>query len=474
CEGDPQPLWALIQDPEACRALSPDGQARLTRLRRLLAPELPARHRRPLRDWVEALWLALGGAATGNVDDALAYLDLLEARQTPVGIADFAALSQALEDLYAPPDSEADDRIQLMTMHQSKGLEFETVILPGLGRRTGGNRSDLLYWHEVPGPDDRQDLLLAPIKGTQQESEPLVDYLRWIEQQKEAYEQQRLLYVAATRARERLHLLGHAPLGKGKGKEGPRPKAPGGSLLATLWPAVATAFEAVTGEDTAGAGARETLAPRREQRLPADWQLQLPPNRPPTETPAAAPPAIDFEWAGDTARHMGTLVHRYLERIANEGLAAWPAERLDALAPAFRTALAALGVEAQALEEAADKVHRALRRTLHDERGRWILTAHPEAACELPLTGLDEEGQPRHFVIDRTFVTDGTRWIIDYKTGDHQGGGLEAFLDSEQARYRDQLENYGRLLRCIDDSPIRLALYFPLLGGWREWSMPDR
>ena len=43
-------------------------------------------------------------------------------------------------------------------------------------------------------------------------------------------------------------------------------------------------------------------------------------------------------------------------------------------------------------------------------------------------------GSVRHFTLDRTFVDDaGIRWIIDYKTGSHEGGNLEAFLNNEQA-----------------------------------------
>jgi len=64
------------------------------------------------------------------------------------------------------------------------------------------------------------------------------------------------------------------------------------------------------------------------------------------------------------------------------------------------------------------------------------------------------------------------RWIIDYKTSAHQGGDLEAFLDNERARYREQLEHYARLMVQRDERPIRLGLYFPLLGGWREWAAP--
>jgi hypothetical protein len=67
-------------------------------------------------------------------------------------------------------------------------------------------------------------------------------------------------------------------------------------------------------------------------------------------------------------------------------------------------------------------------------------------------------------------VESGHRWIIDYKTGTHEGGDVEAFLDNEQERYRAQLESYAMLVSRMDSRPIRLGLYFPMLQAWREWS----
>ena len=70
-----------------------------------------------------------------------------------------------MDALYAAPDSLADGRIQLMTMHKAKGLEFDTVILPGLGRRPRGATPELLYWLERPTADGDVSLLMAPIRA---------------------------------------------------------------------------------------------------------------------------------------------------------------------------------------------------------------------------------------------------------------------------------------------------------------------
>jgi ATP-dependent exoDNAse (exonuclease V) beta subunit len=150
-------------------------------------------------------------------------------------------------------------------------------------------------------------------------------------------------------------------------------------------------------------------------------------------------------------------------------LARWDALRVARLRGAFARELGSLGVPEAQLPAALDRVERALSCALADPRARWVLGPHAEASCELALTGV-LDGKLVDIVIDRTFVDErGVRWIVDYKTGMHEGGDLASFLDSEQARYREQLERYAALLAQAGAEPIRVALYFPLLPAWREW-----
>jgi ATP-dependent exoDNAse (exonuclease V) beta subunit len=168
---------------------------------------------------------------------------------------------------------------------------------------------------------------------------------------------------------------------------------------------------------------------------------------------------------------VGTVVHRELQRFARDG--AWvpsdaPARR--ALLRRYLAELAELGVPHERRAAAADRVQEAVRRTLADERGRWLLKSeHRDAQSELALTGI-VEGRIVSVVIDRSFVdAAGERWIVDYKTSSHEGAGRDEFLDRERERYRGQLERYALLMRGLGSEPIRLGLYFPLLSAWREW-----
>jgi hypothetical protein len=247
------------------------------------------------------------------------------------------------------------------------------------------------------------------------------------------------------------------------------------SLLRRMWTVAEPLFQAAAvGIDLPSAqaeliGARE---PQRLERLASGWALPAPPAGPVALAIAAETDeekAVSFYWVGNTLRHVGTVVHQVLQRIGQDGPAAWPLERLGTVAPAFRSALASLGVPAAELEKATARVVDAVVGTLGDKRGRWILRSDRAAtACEYPVSGVIDN----HVVsarVDRTFVdTDGTRWIIDYKTSFHEGSGIEAFLDNELARYRDQIAVYTRLFALMEDRPVRAALYFPLLRCWRE------
>jgi ATP-dependent exoDNAse (exonuclease V) beta subunit len=366
-----------------------------------------------------------------------------------------------------------------MTIHKAKGLEFDVVIVPGLGKRGAADPPKLLVWLEQPSDRAEHELLIGPIAETGLANDKVYDYLRSAEKQKVALENGRLLYVAATRARQSLHLLGTVK--RPQDGEGPGIAPPASTLLADLWPAVRERFEERLRGGQFGGAEQGTVVTRSGmlRRLPLSWRM------PDAPSPCVASIAsgegaevvdiryddVAFDWAGETARHVGTVVHRMLRRIACEGVASWTAARVQMQEPLYRAALNVLGVPPEDLDRSAAQVAQALLATLNDPKGRWILDpSHSAESSELAVTGV-VDGCVVSGVIDRTFVdAEGTRWIIDFKTGIHEGGDRERFLDKERERYSGQMQRYARLMRVDNGDRIRLGLYFPLLGGWREWS----
>jgi ATP-dependent exoDNAse (exonuclease V) beta subunit len=311
------------------------------------------------------------------------------------------------------------------------------------------------------------------VRGEGDEGDDAINnYLRLLHKERARAERARQAYVALTRARRSLHLYVHprARLADGAIEFDADPN----SMLRTLWPAIGgdvATFEAVGDPgDNAEVAPAATQVRRRLPRRPA--AIEIPADvlaRGELVPFSADEEEIEFSWVRQTARRVGTVVHEALERFGRGGLPRL--EDLPRLSARLESRLQALGVEAPAAARGAERALAALEATLRDARGRWLFDAsHSEAQSELALTGV-RGAQIVNAVIDRTFVADGVRWVVDFKTSPHEGGDREAFLDSEVVRYTAQLARYAHLARQLGPQPVRAGLYFPLLGAWREVSL---
>jgi hypothetical protein len=463
--------------PAAARwPLSADGAARFARTAAILAPALAARGHVPLVARVRGAWLALGGPATvaEPLDLAAAdrYFALLAAHERAGDVPDWAGFVAALGELKAADAADATTRLRVMTMHKAKGLEFDTVIVVGAGRGVRADGTELLRWRVRP-----RGLILGAVGARGGGDDPVGAYLKSLAAREEDAELARLMYVACTRAKRRLHLTTHLAVAvdETSGDVAWRPP-PSRTPLARMWPELAQelAPPPPPGADAAAGGdAADGAAPTAPllSRLPVDWS-------PPSATPplAVANPAPDgetslpFDWAREVARHVGTVAHRVFAAIAADGAAAWDEARVGRAAAWIGAELRSLGVGGDALAGAIADVQSAGRGLVDDARGRWLFAAtHDDARSEWALAGVDGDAVV-HVVLDRSFVADGVRWIVDFKTGGHEGADRDAFLDAERVRYAATMQRYARLVAALDPRPVRLGLYHPRLAGWREWA----
>ena len=469
-------IVATMHGEVAIAELSLDGRDRLRRFADAIAPALAQRGRVALPALVRGAWLALGGPAccAEALDVAAAdrYFALLAELGRAGDLPDWPALQDALVALHVDLPEAASARVQVMTLHRAKGLEFDVVIMPGLARAQRTPDPELLLWRQRPG-----GILLASLKARTESpgDDSLYQYLRLLDKDENHSELARLLYVGCTRAREQLHLTAVCAVGQDPATGTAAWKRPGrGTALGMLWPAIAAQLA-----DPVLPAARQAAVRAGSGipllRLPLAWRLPAPPPALPME---AAPTSgelipVVFDWAHETARQIGIVAHRILRRIADDGLGRWDEQRTAAERHRVEREFAALGFTPGEARNAAAQVIAAIAATLSDERGRWLFAEEQaDARSEYALTSA-RDSILRHVVLDRSFVDgEGTRWIVDFKLSQHEGGDREAFLDRERERYRAQLEGYARVVGDMEDRPIRLALYFPLLRGWREWAAP--
>ena len=179
--------------------------------------------------------------------------------------------------------------------------------------------------------------MLAPIQQIGSDGDSIYAFLEKLDAEKEDLEDGRLLYVAATRAKRFLHLLGNTSLNANQdGVIELRPPIRR-SLLSKLWPVIENIYVEAASKImfsdtflTANRKKNEELdGPQSSQllcRLVSNWEMPMVPQQMEwhsLKNIVGTQNEIEFSWAGETARHIGSVVHRWLQRIAEDKISGW-------------------------------------------------------------------------------------------------------------------------------------------------------
>jgi len=512
-----QPVPELLA--ERLPLLSEQGRTAALRVLTALGSVSAFRAAQPttsLGTWLEQTWLRLGGA---DCADAAAYanLDLLWSclDRLPAGEQDLLgpALDAALERLTALPDPAAGSEcgVQLMTIHKAKGLEFEVVIVPEMQAGGGRGGSKMLNWLErgLPEPDDSGEITEFLVAPFQRKGEDRGTTKQWVDRvfrQREAQEDRRILYVAATRAREELHLFAR-PGYKVEADGSLSLPEPTASLLATAWPALEDEVRARFEEWKAAAAPTETqiesiaasgennllqmpstAKPTLVRRLPLDYRAEqngcfaLPQSEPGISGMKDSRLYARHE-GGLLSRALGTAVHALFEELARlRATSDWDAARaaLQRSEPRIAARARATGLDpAQAAKLAAQALELALKAS-SDPVAQWILSPHDEAASEASWAGVVAGGL-RTVRVDRVFragfdpLSEGENvwWIVDYKTAHADDLDPAAAMPELKRLFAPQLEAYAQILRNLhgQEAPIRAGLYYPRMFVLDWWGI---
>ncbi|OGT64878.1 MAG: hypothetical protein A3J38_06860 [Gammaproteobacteria bacterium RIFCSPHIGHO2_12_FULL_45_9] len=413
-------------------------QARLSHVVHAIQAGLAQLRLHPLCLVAEHTWKTLGGEYTLQTPEQQQHLeDFWQLLYSIPSDAPPDTWKRRLQKLKARAIMTPEVRVSLMTIHKSKGLEFDHVFLPELHRIPRSDTQPILLMH---------DTLLAPLPDFKEKT--LYHWLWAQEQERRQLETTRLLYVAATRARETLHCLF-----TGVQPESDAPTRSFLQLLGTVWPRAqwtlppTPATEAIT-------------EPSAEPSESVAWRLCT--NKLSSVMPIHHPDAASLKQGNDIMWHkvcysaeLGTILHACLARYTTTN-------QLPTETYVTQHALQ-LGVPRAERISLWQQLQTMWARVMSDARAHWILHPHPHHQSEYALSAI-ENGKPVHIILDRTFETHNVRWIIDYKTS-------QAPLQTLYETYYTQLERYATLwIQAYPQDTVRVGLYNVTTTEWLEWA----
>lgn len=413
--------------------LSEDGQTRAQFIYKVLGDALASRHQQFLVDWIAHTLKRLSAdkiLVSAQQDDLEQFWLLLERFSKAGQLPNLEHFKSEFNKLYSQRVNPS--RLHIMTIHKSKGLEFDCVILPSLSAKSQNRANPLLRWLKLPSQNHEDILLVSPIKAAHQEQCLLYDYLGKLDAEKDSYELQRLLYVAATRAKKRLCLFDSSE------------KESNGTFRSLL-----KNQEFIARDDNELEEDLDKSLPLL-YRLPSDFYL----NPPPSIDFLAAKPI--FLPSSSNARQIGIVAHELLQWICNNHPSA-----IDELPWSFvLNQFKCLGFKEDEQKDAYETLHRQINHLFNNPIGQWLSKAHAEERNEYELL-INEQGIASTRIIDRTFIDQGLRWIIDFKTGSDN--------ENAQIQHYQQVTDYAKLLAYSSSEPIRCGLYYLANGSWIQW-----
>jgi ATP-dependent helicase/nuclease subunit A len=481
-------LWQTLVNFTDLDTLSEDASQRLQLVMPILVMARERRQQLPLRDWLEGTWVALGGPATLTTENDLSYIDTflnaLENAAEHNDILDIHHFEDKLSQIYVTGKHDINVKLQIMTIHNAKGLEFDFVLVPGLDRTPRANDKSLLLWKEHLNKKGEDKLLLSLLSRKGDDDNPTYLYMRNEEDLRSKMENTRLLYIAITRAAKKTFLYGQVQKNKDK-----LVKPASTSLLHSIWAQIDPAeneqpetviFSAINATKDAinsnlnGDAQNKSINIRR---LPTSWVHPLRKDIPGLNLDEPAPKIvktiIDYTHHNLLEKKIGDIIHYCLKLKVEKNFDLLNSNNLIFLSRHWQYQLKPVCATETELSVAIETIKLNLKNCMEHSLAPWIFDhSHTDSACELALSDYRQAWR-QESIIDRTFIdTDNTRWIIDYKSSRQKTDqNLENFCQEQVLSYKQQLDNYVKLFNAMEDRPVKTALFFTAIPHWLETSI---
>ncbi|TNF69052.1 MAG: hypothetical protein EP298_04845 [Gammaproteobacteria bacterium] len=426
----------------------------------MLNKAINERFKLPLSIVLHNLWLSLNGPSyypKNQLDEIEKFFELLSSFEDCGHLIDKQAFYQQLKTLRSSKCSDAS--IDVMTIHKAKGLEFDIVILPGLNKAPKANDHQLLnydYYHD----DNHQFRLLLASKAHrwQKHANAFYQLITDNNNRRLAYETDRLLYVAATRAKSYLYCFAAFDIDHVKANKR--------SFFSSLYPATANHWQADQSN-------KELSQINHQNQIFQRKLLQA--IKPPTLIPLDhdnlnennLPEPFDiFKLEGQI---LGNTIHYLLEQlIKQQAWLAYPNETY--LNHLITTQLHLAGIEKTQALILKEIIHQAVGNTLNNKKLNQYFSQAKQIFCEYSLYHIAPTFKEKlqKSIIDLLVIDKQNNIvIIDYKTthyNNDNNDSLDRFISDEINQHKDQIKRYHYLIReHLSNQSIKTFLYFPIL-----------
>ncbi len=460
---------------------------------------------------VECLWRSLGGPAYYRdieLKVAQQYLDFLNKYNESNTWPTSDSLDDDLNDLYADTLTDIGNPVQFLTIHGAKGLEFDYVFIPGLGKKRKRNHSvsmlehaSVIYDNDFRSDGGNNSMLLSYGR----EDTPIGRAVKNLADNFDERERVRLFYVAATRAKKRLFIYTYIKFTFVKGlidrycvlNSG---KILNGRLLDSLSKFFPEQFSKVA--DAAALGQiyfekcqamfeaieSDLEADNKIPRLKVTWSqecglekylrpvkfaehkgLELVRESNSLSSGGTSNSRTAEKFVRKVSDHsikaqLGTIIHYAFEQLAQYPpikAGSWDTEEIVTAFKPVVDKMCAEEFSESRRQKLADRAYLAIRQLLNSEKGRWILRCRSQANCELAFyahkqllqgacgenMGTETCFEVEKRILDRCFVEGDTFWIVDYKTSClHTGETAADFYKRKTNDYREQLIAYKNIV----------------------------
>ncbi len=428
-----QSIYQALMNLDDIQGLSEEGRIRATFFTKIMHAALGIRFQMRLSDWVADTLKKLHLDKIldqKQLDDLEQFWILLDTYEQDGRIPDWKAFTHPFNKLYSQQVTPS--RLQVMTIHKSKGLEFDAVFLPGLGSQAKPADKPMLRWLQLTTPEKDNLLLMSAIQAADEDQCALYDYLGRLEAQKALYESQRLLYVAVTRAKSRLYLMDGSA------------KSSKNSFRHLLKNQEFVMTEAVDDFE------------ENTSHLPQLFKLPLQDYASNSSAPSPKVTSSALSLSSSIPRLTGVLTHRLMQWICDHH-----PQHLDQIPwPFVLHELNRMGFDKKNQEETLSTLKSQVSLLFQDPRGLWIMQPHEQEKNEYELL-VEDQGRMVTRIIDRTFEEANRLWLIDFKTGKDDKTAL--------IQHQQQLNQYKHHMSSRTSLAIHCGLYYLSNGHWVEW-----